>query len=63
MATKICRVPDKIAKEGLNKAGGRWQEEKYGKNMRVCNTAGNATTPKLVDTVTGEEFSDTKLKS
>lgn len=53
--TRIVKVPSKIAKQGLQTPAGAWQEEKYGKDMRVCNICG-ADKDRFRDTVTGEEF-------
>ena len=49
----IVRVPKNIADEGRKRAGGKFQDEKYGEDMRVVTVSAKGS---YRDTVTGKEF-------
>lgn len=53
MPTKLIKVPENIAEAGRKKGGGIYQDEKYGRDVRVCNSSGTPESLKWIDTVTG----------
>lgn len=52
----IVKVPKNIADEGRRRAGGKFQDEQYGTDMRVVTTSKKGDGKVCRDTVTGKEF-------
>lgn len=62
MRTKVIKVSETIAEQGRQKRGGIYQDQVYGRDMRVCNLSGPPESPKWIDTVTGLQVNESGKK-